>query len=300
MIDGVENKQICVFLPWTTTDELYRLELKTVLEKAGMQVVPEDPLPENEEDFIYRAGQALTASNCSVHVLSIGFGKTLSSDPAVSYPKYQFYEARKKTMDNSTFRMFIWQPPHILGLPAEERQQHFINEIRYNIGDRMSFTNAASSILLAEDIRAAMSVRKHEQYEVNDTDVFMIYNEVDEYQAEDVIDLLTDVVDVQKLNIIQDRDINYPDYCSQQISRSKLAVVYFKETAGWALPFTQQVWKIIGGASAGTPILLIGDEDPDTNRDKLLKAPKIISMVVSGELIPLEIKVQYDKVAEAS
>ena len=101
------------------------------------------------------------------------------------------------------------------------------------------------------------------------------------------------------MNIIQDSDVDYSELCKQQISKSKLAVIYFKETADWALPFAQQVWKKIGGATSHTPILLIGDEDPDTNMNKTFKAPKVVSLIVSGELIPLEIKVQYDKVLEA-
>ena len=97
---------------------------------------------------------------------------------------------------------------------------------------------------------------------------------------------------------MQDSDMNYSEYCSQQMKKSKLAVIYFKESADWALPFSQQVWKKVGGAMSKTPILLIGDDDPETNLNKKLKVPKIISLIVSGTLIPLEIKVQYDKVVE--
>jgi len=32
--------------------------------------------------------------------------------------------------------------------------------------------------------------------------------------------------------------------------------------------------------------------------NKKFKAPKVVSLIVSGELIPLEIKVQYDKIIE--
>ena len=79
-----------------------------------------------------------------------------------------------------------------------------------------------------------------------------------------------------------------------------MAVVYFKESADWALPFAQQIWKKLGGAAAKTPILLIGDEDPDTNMNKKFKAPKVISLVMAGILIPLEIKVTYDKAKEGA
>ena len=103
---------------------------------------------------------------------------------------------------------------------------------------------------------------------------------------------------VEKLNIIQDSDMDYSELCFQQIGKAKLAVVYFKETSDWALPFVQQVWKKVGGASTNTPILLIGDENPDINKGKSFKAPKVVSLIVSGELIPLEIKMQYDKLVD--
>ena len=79
----------------------------------------------------------------------------------------------------------------------------------------------------------------------------------------------------------------------------KVRKLGFKLSGDWAVPFAQQVWKKIGGATTHTPILLIGDDDPDTNLNKKFKAPKVISMIVAGELIPLEIKVQYDKVIAA-
>jgi hypothetical protein len=136
------------------------------------------------------------------------------------------------------------------------------------------------------------------EFNINPTDVFVVHNELDEDAAAEIIDMLSDIIPVEKMNIIQDSDHDYSEYCAQQIGKSKLAVIYFKESGDWALPFVQQIWKKIGGASSHTPILLIGDEDPDTNMNKKFKAPKVVSLIVSGELIPLEIKVQYDKIIE--
>ncbi len=136
------------------------------------------------------------------------------------------------------------------------------------------------------------------KFDVNPTDIFLIYNQLDEAEADAVTDLLADVVPLEKLNIIQDSGIDYAEYCRQQLEQSKLAVVYFKESADWALPFTKQIWQNSGGASSTTPILLIGDEEPETNANKMLKAPKVVSLIIAGELIPLEIKVQYDRIVE--
>jgi hypothetical protein len=183
-------------------------------------------------------------------------------------------------------------------LALEPLQFDFINEVRNNITKNMVFSNAHSALQLVDDLRSLMDVQMETVFDVSATDIFLISNQLDENEANEIIDMLSDIVPVEKLSIIQDSDMDYSEYCSQQIGKSKLAVVYFKESAEWALPFAQQVWKKIGGASSHTPILLIGDEDPDTNCNKKLKVPKVISLIVAGELIPLEIKVQYDKVTE--
>jgi hypothetical protein len=45
---------------------------------------------------------------------------------------------------------------------------------------------------------------------------------------------------------------------------------------------------------------LIGDTNPEHNRNVQLKAPRILCMIIDGILIPLEIKVQYEKAREDS
>ena len=57
---------------------------------------------------------------------------------------------------------------------------------------------------------------------------------------------------------------------------------------------------MIGGASSNTPILLIGDDAKEANRDKQFNAPKAISKIVAKDLIALEIKATYDKVLEGN
>jgi hypothetical protein len=162
----------------------------------------------------------------------------------------------------------------------------------------MIFSNAMSAIQLTDDIRSLLERKQEVTFDINSTDIFMISNQLDETEAKEIVDMLSDIVPIENLNIIQDSDVDYSELCKQQISKSKLAVIFFKETSDWALPFAQQVWKKIGGAASHTPILLIGDEDPDTNKDKKFKAPKVISLILAGELIPLEIKVQYENLLD--
>lgn len=272
---------------------LLRDELAFVLHRAGMEV---DPLenPKSQADFDFTG--CINNARCSVHILFPQYGPL---DPSgLSLAKAQLMAARKKQEADPSFRIVVWLPATTNLTNTEMPQHDFINEVRNNIPKNMIFNNAASPIHLADDIRSLMEVKEQEVFNVNTTDIFLISNQLDETEANDIIDMLSDIVPVEKLSIIQDSDMDYSEYCSQQIGKSKLAVVYFKESGDWALPFAQQVWKKIGGASSHTPILLIGDEDPDVNMNKKLRAPKVISLIIAGELIPLEIKVQYDKLME--
>jgi hypothetical protein len=269
-----------------------RNELASVIERAGLQITP----TENSSDVSAAISKIKNAS-CSVHILFPEYAPLTISDPSTSIAKMQFFEAKKHLEENPNFKMFIWMPPTTSSSVVENLQNDFINEVRNNITKNMVFSTASSAIQLVDDIRSLMETKELPTFDLSATDIFLISNQIDEVEAEEIVDMLTDIVPVENLNIIQDNDTDYSELCKQQIPQSKLAVVYYKHTSDWALPFAQQVWKKIGGASSPTPILLIGDEDPNADDPKQFNAPKVISMIVAGELIPLEIKVQFDKVA---
>ena len=296
-----DTKVTKVFLPWISrTEDDIRDKVRNVLEKAEMDVYPKSAFPANEADFFKEVKNALEISDCSVHILTNLYGQTLSSDFSTSFSKYQFIEAKNKlTAEQADMKMFIWYPAEMVATTKDKLQQEFINEVRHSIVENMIFTNVSSPLQLVDDIRSMMEGEEKTKFDISDKDIFIMFNELDESKADEIIDMLSDIVDVEKLNIIQDSDRDYSELCLQQIDKSKLAVVYFKDTAVWALPFVQQVWKKVGGASSHTPILLIGDSDPESNINEKFEAPKVISLIISGELIPLEIKVQFDKVVEA-
>ena len=106
--------------------------------------------------------------------------------------------------------------------------------------------------------------------------------------------MLVDVANVQKLSIVLNSPTDYSELISQQILRSQLTVIYFKRTSGWAIPFIQQVWKKIGGASAHHTLWLIGDASVSANIKINLSIPNVEIRIESEELIPLEIKVLLD------
>jgi hypothetical protein len=282
---------------YVLVQSLLREEMATVMKRAGFAVLPDTGLADTAVSADEITG-TLSRCNCSVHILSNEYKPILIADTNTSLSKFQFYEARKRSEANPNFKMFIWLPPSTNN--PEPLQQEYINEVRNNISKNMVFSNAASSLQLVDDIRSIMETKTVEDYNLNSTDIFLISNQLDDTDATEIIDMLSDIIPVEKLNIIQDSDTDYSELCKQQIPKSKLAVIYFKQSAEWAIPFAQQVWKKVGGATSHTPILLIGDENPDTNMGKKFNAPKVISLIIAGELIPLEIKVQFDKATGAA
>ncbi len=277
-----------VFL--SNAPEEKKTELKSILERAGMKVVTGDDvdLHQNSE----KVKTLLDLADCSLHILD----PSISQESFITTAKDQFILAKKEAEVRPEFKIFIWQSGSITEQVSNTRQGEFINEIRNNVSDNMYYTDVNSMIQLVDDIRSLLETKKKVQYNAKAADVFLIFNQLDESEAAEITDLLSDIVPVERLCIIQDSDEDYSELCAQQIGHSKIAVVYFKFSTVWALPFTQQIWKKIGGASSHTPILLIGDEVPHENKSIKINAPKIICLVVAGELIPLEIKVQYDKV----
>jgi hypothetical protein len=285
-----------IYLAFTTVNiEEKRHDLFNTLLKASFQVYPSNL--EYNNGFFSHITEEINSASCSVHIFGLDYG-TLLEGQSISLAHYQYNVALNKLKENSNYKIFIWFP-HSINDIKDELQLQFISDIRNNITHGINFSTTSSAIQLVDDLRISVKVESKQEFDIKDTDVFLVYNQLDDHDANDVAEMLSDIIPIEKLNIVQDSDMDYSEFCAQQIGKSKLAVIYFKESADWALPFTQQIWKKIGGASSHTPILLIGDEDPDTNNNKKFKAPKVVSLIVAGELIPLEIKVQYDKIIEA-
>ncbi len=285
-----------IYLAFTTNQQDdKRHDLFNTLLKANFQVYPSNL--EYDNGFFSHITEEINSASCSVHIFGLDYGSLLEGQ-SISLAHYQYNVALNKLKENSSYKIFVWFPYSINDI-KDELQLKFISDIRNNITHGINFSNTSSAIQLVDDLRTSVKVESKQEFDIKDTDVFLVYNQLDDYDANDVAEMLSDIIPIEKLNIVQDSDMDYSEFCAQQIGKSKLAVIYFKESADWALPFTQQIWKKIGGASSHTPILLIGDEDPETNTNKKFKAPKVVSLIVAGELIPLEIKVQYDKIIEA-
>lgn len=292
-------KPATIYLAWTSSDlKPKREEMALILNKAGFTVIPNFDCPSDEKEFVQKSVQAIAAADCSLHLLSTEFGRRFEEDEARSFPQHQFEEAKKRSIgDESAFHTFIWYTPET-GKELKASQAGFINDIRNGITHNMTFSNSLGPMQLVDDMRSIMFKEMKAELSTKDTDIFFIFNQQDEQDAQSITDILSNDYPVETMNITPEGEEEYRELSKQQIPRSKLAVVYFKYAADWALPFIKQIWKQVGGASSSTPILLVGEDDPKSNIARTFKAPKVVSTIVAKNNVPAEIKRVYTKVIE--
>ncbi|ULQ51015.1 adenylate/guanylate cyclase domain-containing protein [Flavihumibacter fluvii] len=288
-----------IYLAWTSNDlKESREEMAIILQKAGFNVLPAVDCPADDETFKRKVTEDLSKCLCSLHMLSAEYGRRFEADDEMSFPQFQFLEARRKVDEpGADFNVFVWQSPENT-IAIKPAQQNFIKHIRNNITRNMMFSNSMGPMQLVDDIRVVMMKQDAKVYDSKDTDIFFIFNQQDEMEAQHIINTLSLEFPVETMNILPEGEDSYREMSSQQIPKSKLAVVYFKYAADWALPFIKQIWKQVGGASSPTPMFLVGEDDPYTNIARNFKAPKVISSIVPKESIPVEVKKVYNAVVE--
>ncbi len=295
----IKNNGPTVFLAWTSFDlKAKREEMVIILQKAGFNVLPGIDCPSDETVFQQKTHEALSKSQCSLHILGNEFGRRFEADEEMSFPRFQFEEAKKRSADSSDeFQTIVWFAPEGAS-QMKPSQSTFINYIRNNITRNMIFSNSSGPMQLVDDMRAMMLKKETAELDTKDTDIFFIFNQQDEIDAQVITDLISSAYPIETMNIMPDGEDEYRELSKQQIRRSKLAVVYFRYAADWALPFIKQIWKQVGGASSPTPIMLVGEDDPKTNAARTFKAPKVVSTIVSKQEVPEEVKRVYIKVIE--
>jgi class 3 adenylate cyclase len=296
-VQVIDRQRPNIYLAWTSGDlKESREEMAIILNKAGFNVLPSIDCPADDEMFKAKAAEEIQKCVCSLHMLSGEFGRRFETDDETSFPQYQFMEAKKKIgVPGTDFNVFVWLDPEN-SKTIKPAQQNFIKYIRNNITRNMMFSNSQGPMQLVDDIRVVMMKQDTKVYDSKDTDIFFIFNQQDEQDAQHIIDAISLEFPVETMNILPEGEDSYREMSSQQIPKSKLAVVYFKYAADWALPFIKQIWKQVGGASSPTPMFLVGEDDPRTNLARNFKAPRVISIIMPKETIPAEVKKVYTAV----
>ncbi len=269
-----------VFLAWTAKELVARREeLALVCAKAGLHVVPATDCPLDEAEFRARTQEALASATCAVHLLGNEFGRRFEDDEECSFPMYAYQEAHRTAAGKADFRQFIWYCPDE-ALPVRPAQKAFVNDIRNELTERSTFTSALNAMQLVEDLRKTLIQAVPEPVSVEkENDIFFVYNQMDSEEANAITDRLSAEIPLEMLTIEPDSEDEYKAITVRNIPKSKLAVVYFKYSADWALPFVKQVWRLVGGAGSTTPILFVGEDDPAHNRMRGFKAPRVISCI---------------------
>ena len=295
-VQVIDRQRPNIYLAWTSNDlKERREEMAIILQKAGFNVLPSVDCPADDETFKERTLEEMKRCVCSLHMLSGEFGRRFEADEEVSFPQYQFLEAKRR-IDTAgvDFNVFIWHTAEGSS-SIKPSQQNFIRYIRNNITRNMMFSNSNGPMQLVDDMRVVMMKQDAKVYNSKDTEIYFIFNQQDELEEKVIVDELSQELPVETLNILPDGEDSYREMSSQQIPRSKLAVVYFKYAADWALPFIKQIWKQVGGASSPTPMFLVGEDNPQSNLARNFKAPRVTSSIVPKETIPTEVKKEYSK-----
>jgi hypothetical protein len=292
----IDRQRPNIYLAWTSNDlKESREEMAIILQKAGFNVLPTVDCPADDETFKQKTAEEMKRCVCSLHMLSGEFGRRFESDEEISFPQHQFMEAKNKIgTTGSDFNVFVWLSPNS-DSSVKPSQQNFIKYIRNNITRNMMFSNSQGPMQLVDDMRVVMMKQDAKVYDSKDTDIYFIFNQQDEQEAMVIVDELSQEFPVETLNILPEGEDSYREMSSQQIPKSKLAVVYFKYAADWALPFIKQIWKQVGGASSPTPMFLVGESDPQSNLARNFRAPRVTSSIVPKETIPMEVKKEYSK-----
>lgn len=297
-VQVIDRQRPGIYLAWTSADlKDQREEMAIILQKAGFNVYPSIDCPATDEGFVAKASEEMRKCQCSLHILGGEFGRRFEADDNISFPQHQFMDARKRLEDDNKFNVFVWLHPDRSG-NMKPAQEAFVRYIRNNIMRNMMFSNSPTPMQLVDDIRVVMMKADVAVYDSRDTDIFFIFNQQDELDAKVITDQLSMEYPVEIMNIMPDGEDQYKDISSQQIPKSKLAVVYFKYAADWALPFIKQIWKQVGGASSPTPLFLVGEDDPRSNLARNFKAPKVVSTIVPRESVLAEVRKIYTTVIE--
>ena len=123
----IDRQRPNIYLAWTSNDlKESREEMAIILQKAGFNVLPAFDCPADDETFKQKTAEEMKKCVCSLHMLSGEFGRRFETDDEVSFPQYQFLEAKNRIAASGTdFNVFVWLSPNSEG-SVKPSQQNFI------------------------------------------------------------------------------------------------------------------------------------------------------------------------------
>ena len=291
-----QHLNIYLAKPDRTLDYEYK-RINKVLIRAGLKVYTLHQEGESYiQTFVEEFNKILHYCQSSIHL--IGDEYDYVPELKMSFTEFQINRALEYSKDKPFFRVFVWRPGYLDAVPKSQEQKNLWFSLRNKISSNIIVLTHDNPILVAEDIRTVMNVEEMKKIETEKTEIYLMYNEIDEPYAMQIIDLLQDVAKVTYTEISLNSDLEYEQYIVEQIKDSVLPVIYFRKASSWATFFIQQVWRLIGGASSDKTILFIGDDEVSENLDIKFEPTNVQTIITSFDIVPLEIKVQLDKIKE--
>lgn len=286
MFLNLYNQQIKVFLADATGDMTgARMRLGRVLRKAGMGVVSPP-----EHCSAMEARTLIGTCDCSVHLLG---GVNIYDGEGDNKSQAHIQYRAAKSFHDDDFKMFLWNPSGVI-----DDRNSYITAIRRDIVENTVYSQATSPIVFVEDLRTVMSVSPKMNIDIGTADIFFIYNDADRDTAGEVLSMLQDIHQVTSLGINMSSATSYTDYINSQLQASKMGVIYFDYSMEWAMPFARQLWKDSGGKSSKVPLFVAANSAHATPDEMRALKGFMDFTLTEKSLIPLEVKVYFDKMME--
>lgn len=288
-----------VFLAWSSEDIKSRREdLGVMLQKAGFNVLGYGETYASEQEMREKVEAYVGKSDFAVFVLGGEFGRTLQADPTVSHSRFQYdVTTSQARMTGGRYKLFFWQAP-LEGILLVGEQQDFITQVQNNLTSDMMFSSVSNGADFVQDLQAFVEADRSKVVIEKEYDLAVIANVQDAADCYETIEKLSEGMKVTTLTVVPENDVDYREEAKNKILRSNLTVIFFKESSDWAISFVKQMWKVVGGASSGTPFLLIGEDEPRRNRFLRFRAPNITLEVVNKAQVLERIQEIYRRVAE--
>ncbi|MEI6488549.1 MAG: hypothetical protein WCP52_06285 [Bacteroidota bacterium] len=253
-----------------------------IINRAGMQVLnhDEDYSPEKTTKLIESAdiilsvitSEILDAANKNLYVEI----KSLNNNDIIS----------KKSV-------IVWCSKDILEVLKKKGEYKIIEGIKKLVANQ-HFISYSSLIKLVDDLRR-IKLKVEEKGNIKKYDITFISNENDKLKSEETQLLISDILKINPLYIDFSKQENYATVCSDSIINSSLCVVFCENSTEWAINFSLQIWKLIGGASSQVPILVIFNKETISPKEVKLEVPNIYKLFTEDTLAGLEIKMFYEK-----
>jgi hypothetical protein len=287
-----------VYLAYTSQElRQKREDMALMLSNAGFSVVPTFDAPSDEDAFKSVIKEALEASTLSLHVLGHEYGRRFEEDDSVSFPSFQ-HQMAAQMAEAGKLRQISWFIPDATR-PLKPDQAALLAHIRNTLSERTYFSNASEATQLVQELRT-MAVQDAEPAPMHDilpSEILFVYNLTDYTDAEALTDILSSEYPLEIMVIEPDTSGEGRRASVRQIQNARMAVVFFKHAADWAVPFIKEVWKDLGGAASPTQLVLLGDDDPRTNLMRSFKAPKVTSKIVSRQALAAEVAKEYQRIS---